>query len=426
MRVLWLSINPGLYSNSSCSYNGGGWISSVQSLIQQSHDVDLALAFITSDKKKTSVQINKTKYYPIYSKPQNILSKLYFYYNGYKHIDDNMYVQQIKIIIDDFKPDIIQLFGLENCMATILDKTNIPIVVHLQGLLAPYNNAFFPIGMNKSSFRWPPTIREWILRNGYIYAKKSIQIKSEREKVLFKRMKYAMGRTKWDYEVSQLLSPQSQYYHVDEVMRSYFYEKAGTYNIPKRKKIVITSTISETMYKGLDLIFKTAHLLEHETTLDFEWRIVGVNSSSNFVHFFKKEIPIRTSKIHYLGVLNAEELGANLLDSNVYVHPSYIDNSPNSVCEAQLLGIPIIATNVGGISSLIENGKTGFLVPANAPYELAYRIKNIATNPKESYIIGYNGYLIAQNRHNKKSILTQLLNTYKEIINIQSSFNEKK
>lgn len=55
--------------------------------------------------------------------------------------------------------------------------------------------------------------------------KKSIQIRGEREKTLFKRMKYAMGRTKWDYEVTQLLSPQSSYYHVDEVMRSYFYEK---------------------------------------------------------------------------------------------------------------------------------------------------------------------------------------------------------
>lgn len=420
MKVLWLSINSGLYSNKGNSYNGGEWIASLQSLIQQSHDIDLALAFVTSDKKDIPLQIDKTKYYPIYNKPQNALSKLFFYYGGYKHIDENIYVEQLKAVIDDFKPDIIQLFGLENCMATILGKTNVPIVVHLQGLLAPCNNAFFPIGLNKNTFRWPPTIREWILRNGYLYAKKSIQIRGEREKTLFKRMKYAMGRTKWDYEVTQLLSPQSSYYHVDEVMRSYFYEKAGTYNIPKRKKFIITSTISETIYKGLDLILKTIFLLEHETTLDFEWRIIGVNSSSSFVKLFEKENPINRSKIKYLGVLNTEELAANLLDSNVYVHPSYIDNSPNSVCEAQLLGIPIIATNVGGISSLIEHGKTGFLIPANAPYELAYHLKNISMHPKESYTIGFNGYLTAQNRHNKNFILKQILNAYKDIITSHS------
>lgn len=51
MKVLWLSINSGLYSNKGNSYNGGGWIASLQSLIQQSHDIDLALAFVTSDKK---------------------------------------------------------------------------------------------------------------------------------------------------------------------------------------------------------------------------------------------------------------------------------------------------------------------------------------------------------------------------------------
>ena len=185
MKVLWLSINSGLYSNKGNSYNGGGWIASLQSLIQQSHDIDLALAFVTSDKKDIPLQIDKTKYYPIYNKPQNALSKLFFYYGGYKHIDENIYVEQLKAVIDDFKPDIIQLFGLENCMATILGKTNVPIVVHLQGLLAPCNNAFFFFGLNKNTFRWPPTIREWILRNGYLYAKKSIQIRGEREKNSF-------------------------------------------------------------------------------------------------------------------------------------------------------------------------------------------------------------------------------------------------
>lgn len=60
---------------------------------------------------------------------------------------------------------------MENQLATILGKTKIPIVVHLQGLLAPYDNAFFPVDFNKNSFIWPFSKNEWLIRNGYIFAK---------------------------------------------------------------------------------------------------------------------------------------------------------------------------------------------------------------------------------------------------------------
>lgn len=41
-------------------------------------------------------------------------------------------------------------------------------------------------------------------------------------------------------------------------------------------------------------------------------------------------------------------------------------------------------------------------------------------HPKESYTIGFNGYLTAQNRHNKNFILKQILNAYKDIITSHS------
>ena len=49
------------------------------------------------------------------------------------------------------------------------------------------------------------------------------------------------------------------------------------------------------------------------------------------------------------------------LDANVYVLPSAIENSSNSLCEAQILGVPIVASYCGGTPSLIEEEKTGFL-----------------------------------------------------------------
>ena len=307
---------------------------------------------------------------------------------------------------------------MENQLATILGKTKIPIVVHLQGLLAPYDNAFFPVDFNKNSFIWPFSKNEWLIRNGYIFAKKYIHVRGNRERDLFKRVGYVMGRTDWDYEVSQLLAPDSQYFHVDEVMRPCFYEKAGEWKKKHKNKLIITSTISQTIYKGLDLILKAAALLEEETDVDFEWQVVGVAPNSKYVRFFEKSICMKTSRVKYLGVLNAEQLRDTLLDSDVYVHPSYIDNSPNSVCEAQLLGMPVIVTAVGGVPSLVEHKVSGLIVPANAPYELAYWLKYISENPNMAENIGHNATTIAQKRHDREEITKQLLLTYNTILGL--------
>lgn len=420
MRVLWLSVTSGLFQQkSSSNYNGGGWISSLQQVIQKQKDIQLGFVFLSPQYTHKEIQ-GDTTYYPIYHPQKTNTAKLKEYYRGYKHINTELYVKEINTIIQDFQPDIIHLFGIENPFATILGKTTVPIVVHLQGLLAPCDNAFFPIGLNKSSFLFPFSINEWILRNGYIYAKNSMHVRGEREKQLFKKVNYTMGRTDWDYQVSQLLAPQSHYYHVDEVLRDIFYQKAGQWTLENlTNKLIITSTLSNTIYKGLDLILKTAYLLKTETHIDFQWNIIGIHPKAKIIRFFERSTKIKSNEvnIHYQGVFNANELSEALLKSHVYVHPSYIDNSPNSVCEAQLLGVPVIGTNVGGIPSLIKDHVNGILIPANAPYELAFHLKELYQNKELAKKISTQGCLTATQRHHKENILTDLIKTYQSIIN---------
>lgn len=420
MRILWLSTTSGLFQQKlqQSGYNGIGWIASLQKEIQNIENIQLGFAFLSSQIIPKTIQ-NNTTYYPIYIPQKKYITKLREYYGGYKHIDTDLYIKDLNAIIQDFHPDIIHLFGIENPLATILGKTAVPIVVHLQGLLAPIDNAFFPIGLNKNSFLFPFSVNEWILRNGYIYAKNSMYVRGKREKQLFKKVDYTMGRTDWDYQVSQLLAPQSHYYHVDEVLREVFYQKAGTWKHENlTHTLTITSTISNTVYKGLDLILKTAYLLKTETDIKFQWNVIGINSNDKIIRFFEKSTKIKSSEvhIHYQGVLNANELSETLLKSHVYVHPSYIDNSPNSVCEAQLLGVPVIGTNVGGIPSLIKHHVNGILIPANAPYELAFHLKELYQHKELAKELSTQGYLTAYQRHNKEKILTDLIHTYQTII----------
>lgn len=420
MRILWLSINSGLFQqdNFATPYNGGGWISSLQQVFTNCEEHQLALAFLCPFHLEKEEQ-NHTLYYPIFSAPKTALAKIKEYYGGYKKLDKQQYVKDILRVIEDFQPDIIHLFGIENPLATILGNTSIPIVVHVQGLLAPIDNAFFPNDFNKSSFLFPFSMNEWLLRNGYVYAKNNMHVRGLRERELFKKVDYVMGRTAWDYQVSQLLAPKSQYFHVNEVLRESFYKNAGKWEWANQEFTII-STISNTVYKGLDVILKTAQLLKRETNISFKWQIVGIKEQDKIIRFFERKLKIdsRHVNIEYRGVLSKQELCDTLLTCHLYVHPSYIDNSPNSICEAQMLGVPVIGTFVGGIPSLIKHEETGLLVPANAPYELTYQINKCHDNKEFCIRLGQNGCKVAQTRHNKKDILNSLISTYRMIINL--------
>ena len=180
-------------------------------------------------------------------------------------------------------------------------------------------------------------------------------------------------------------------------------------------KIKIISVISNPWYKGVDLILKTAKLLKQLTSMNFEWNVFGV-SDIRFYEY-KYGIVAKNVNVNIRGSVGKEVLVNELCNSSVYVHPSYIDNSPNSVCEAQLIGIPVLATNVGGISSLVKDGETGFLFPANDPYMLANLIKMVVNDVSLSGKISSAEISVAKARHNPDSIKTTLLNVYNYILN---------
>lgn len=448
MRILWLSSLPCQFRSeaSTDGIEGGGWIGSLQRLLKGRDDVELAILFPTKERwpegpldekgncldaselasrtasgREDGGEGGRTVYFPVYDPKLSTFAKLKFYYGGYRNIDRTRFVEQIRRAVKAFRPDVIHLFGIESALSTALGQiVDVPVVVHLQGFLATYDNAFFPQGFNNRSFAWPPTQREWLLRNGCIFAKNFMHVRGLEELRRFKAVKYAVGRTRWDYQIARLLAPPSMHYsEVNEVLREPFYKAAGTWVHRKEgEKFRIVSTLGTAIYKGVDLVLKTAKLLKEQTATDFEWQLVGVGPDEHFVKMFERTLGIKCKDVHVrcLGRLGADDLCRVLLDASAYVHPSYIDNSPNSLCEAQLVGLPVVATYVGGVPSLIEDGVSGYLVPANAPYELAYRLREMASSRNLCEALSRAGAKAAAVRHDRRQIVDDLLAAYQDAI----------
>lgn len=413
MKILWLTETPSKYKPEEYGYNGRGWIASLQTLLENSNEIDELGVVFPHSKDTQKLKVGKTTYYPIKRElPTNIITWIISNWKG--QIEKPEIINSLDAIVKDFDPDIIHVFGTESWMCHVVNKTQKTCIVHLQGLLQPCYNAYVPVGMSNYD----------LIKNNWIDFFKGISIwhnkriferKSQREYQFFKQITFFMGRTSWDKSISGFIAPQSTYFHVDEVLRDAFYS-ASPWKYKKRDKIIITSTLSDALYKGLDLVIKTARLLKKEK-IAYEWRIVGVDGNSQTALLLKRlfNSDYSTLNIHLVGIKNTEEIVALLSETSFYVHTSYVDNSPNSLCEAQIMGVPIIATNVGGVSSLIEDGVDGFLVPANDPYILASKIVQLSNEATLLTTIAERARERAQERHSKENILNQLLNTYKSL-----------
>ena len=404
MRVLWFSPTGGLFGHGVMhGYNGGGWIEGLQMALVDQQGIDLGIAFLTKGNFEFKIKESNTIYYPIHISMQdkiwgNMVDGVFKYKNF------------VLSIINDFKPDLIHLFGTEQWFSYIPAITYIPCVVHLQGLVAPIKNAYLPVGMNERDYSGLGLTFLFNYLRGNARKYKQVESIAWNCSIAF------LGRTAFDHNVSDLLSGGKQYFHIDEILRAPFYN-SSKWQFKDNNTVQILSIITPASYKGLDVVLKTSQVLKKHD-INFIWNIVGLSEDHKFTKKFEKfyKISGRDNNIAFHGFKSSKELVNMLLGCSLYVHPSYIDNSPNSICEAQMLGVPVLACNVGGVSSLIENNVTGWLVPSNGVYEIAYFIKHYKElNCNE---ISLNEIKFAGIRHNKEKIVANLMTAYKEISNI--------
>lgn len=413
MRVLWFTNTPCEYKSPE-GYGGGGWLIALQNEIRKQPDITLGICFCM-DEQPWKVEQQGATYYPISNYKKKTIDKIIDIIH-YKDVSRDeilwpYYINKFKEVIDDFRPDIIEVFGSELYMglATIAAKDlNIPCCLHVQGILSLYIYSFLPPGMSERDYCLSQGIKKVYNKFQYLtYWKRSVY----REKAILQAVPHVIGRTEWDKVAMSILAPQAKYHYGGEILRPCFYEP-GIRSIPQRA--VITTTSSNASYKGFDLVLKIAKILKNEMHMDFTWNVYGNIAPL----FFEKLTGInhKDVNVHLCGVASAEELKEALLNSSLYCQPSYIENSPNSVAEAQILGLPVVATNVGGTSSMVKHGKTGYLYPATDPYMAAFYIKYLIDNFKENMELGDYAHRVASLRHDKNIVVKQLLGTYDKIL----------
>ncbi len=416
MRILWISPNGGNYKLNSVK-GSGGWIGSLEYELTRRSDIELGIAFFHNTDNEV-VKSNHITYFPVcIGTNRSKILKLFKAYISKENVELNKKIERLVQVVYSFAPDIIHIWGIENDYAEIIpylyDKYK--IVVHIQGLTSSIIYTYLPPFVSLMSINKVNSIKNLITREtqGKYFSK--FIYRSKRELKYAPLVKYWIGRTDWDKKASEMLSPSSRYFHCDELLRDDFRNYQWKYHYDG-KIVHIHSSIGPKWYKGIDVILKTAYILKQKE-INISWKIYGIQKDSPYVRFFMKLYKLSAVDLGILfcGYADAETIRNSLLHCDMYVHPSYIENSSNAIAEAMMLGVPTIAQYVGGNPSMLKNN-SGVLVAPNEPYMMAFEIMKMRD---KDWAEGYSARAleVSKSRQSGVDVVNSLLEIYTEIIN---------
>ena len=326
--------------------------------------------------------------------------------------------ERFKEIINIFRPDIIHIWGTEyeHSLAMVeaakecqlLDS----VVVNIQGLLTYYEKVF-DIGIPKYILNYKD-----VNGNSIFDDKQRFKNGAALELNTIKNVNNCIGRTDWDKACVKQVNNKINYYYCGEILRKGFYDSLK-WDVMKCNKHSVFLSQANYPIKGLHLILEELSQLKEQYT-DLTIRIAGSNlmeSSTPYSVFIKKEIQKYklNETICFLGDLSEEQMIEQYLSANVFLSPSLIENSSNSICEAMMLGVPVVASDVGGTASLITNKVTGYLYPLMEPNIMRYYISEVFDNKEKTKKISKKSIKKAEHYNNRKQAVENLVGIYNEI-----------
>lgn len=342
---------------------------------------------------------------------------------------DKQLVAQIFRLLTKLQPDVFQIFGTELnsylCAglaaqeAKLLDRT----IIWIQGLCAGVG-ACYCDGLPAWEIH-RMTFRDLLRADNIHMQKKKFLKKAENEQKLLNLVKHAIGRTQWDKDIVTQIAPKIHYHHCSELLRPEFY--CNTWQIDNCDKHRIFMCQSDYPIKGLHILLKALPMVLQKYP-DTKVYISGDNllqedslrkklARPSYAVYLRKLIHQNNLEkvVVFTGYLTAKEMVEQYQKSRLYVLPSMVENSPNSLGEAMLMGVPCVAADTGGIPSMMTSGTEGLLYPKINANALAEEIIKLFSDDGLAETLGNQARRRALITHDPETGMEKLLKIYNEI-----------
>lgn len=329
-------------------------------------------------------------------------------------------------IFSDFQGDLLHIFGTEygHCLAAARAFSRPRrTLIGLQGIISLCAREYLadlPEKVYKKN-----SFRDWLKQDGIISQQEKFTLRGEREKKALRISGNVTGRTNFDREAAYEMNPKARYFTMNETLRKEFFNGRWGKNdcIPHR----IFFSQADYPLKGFHYLLESLPRIKEEFP-DVTVAVAGnslikgktfkermkISGYGKYLEELMKKVGME-EKIIFLGKLSAEEMKAEYLKCHTYVCASSLENSPNSLGEAMCLGVPVVASDTGGIPSMLTHEKEGLLFPKGNEEALAQAVIRLWKDSRLCENLSEAAMLRGRKTHDGEKNFKRLLEIYREI-----------
>ena len=421
MKILWLVniIMPELAINLNRSVSVfGGWLTGAMKAVKESGNELVICTTEPDTKDQGKYDINGVRYY--------ICAR-----DGIASMREDF-----REILNTEKPDVVHVYGTEFehslAMTQVSDKRI--TVVTIQGALVYYKeNVFAGLPEKSCKDNIIHKLMRMLNKGG-----KSIQLQKNSydnralaEKAILESIKYINGGSEWGNAVGLSINPDAKTFDCGLILRDSFYcdERWSAETCEKHSIYILHSYPIKGFHKFLEAlkivvkkypdtkVYVVANRISYRhygrlknaimnVAPDYDWIVQQIIEENNLQEY-----------IISVGYISETEVKERMLKSNVFVSASSIENQSTTLGEAMILGVPSVASCVGAIQEMIDDGVDGFIYPFNEPYMLADKIIRVFEDEELAKQFSQKGHEHAARTYNRETNCRRLLEMYDTIVN---------
>lgn len=404
----------------------GGWMTGMWRAIRRMPELSLGICFpVYGTSEAMQGVCEGSAYYGFWQKEMVC------------HSYDREVERQLRKIMEHFQPDMVHIFGTEYMHALAAVKAfgkRERTVISIQGMVSVYAEHFMagvPYWVQRGC-----TFRDIVKRDNLLHQQKSFYRRAVFEREAIACSGHVIGRTDWDRACTMQINPAVFYHFCNETLRDSFYKpdwnieecepyslfvSQGSYPIKGFHQVLKAAPILLKRYPKLKIYVAGGNIMKQDSLGDR----LRMTSYGKYIRQLTEGYGLE-DRVFYTGFLEEEAMKERYRKAHVFVSPSSIENSPNSVGEAMLLGMPVVASDVGGVRNMLEHGKEGYVYPADAYYMMAYYIGELFENPERAVQMGRQAALRAAHTHHREKNRDRLLEIYEEIVHETGDYHVSK
>lgn len=419
MHVLWLvsmvlpqaALACGLAGASDVS---GGWLTGQLTSLQSREDLRLTVACIDSRRSA-----------PLCGERDGVC---------YRILPDSRDFSQL---LQAAQPDLVHIWGTEYAAANALydaaDTLGLPVLVGIQGVMRDCA-AHLCDGVPEVYLHSTPLDRalDRVIPGALLdKLQANFDTLARSEADLLGKARFVTGRTGFDRRAVEALAPHARYFACNETLRPLFYQgplwRARSFgrapvlllsqgNYPLKNLHTVLQAMPALLKRWPDAQLNIAGWPPLDKGPLLRPLIDRLFPYQRYCRRLAKRLGV-AGQIHYTGPLDAAAMRQAYLDADLFVLPSCCENSPNSLGEAMLLGLPCVASTAGGIPDMLTDGQEGRLYgPALDADGLARTVAEVLDAPDRGTALGQAARARALHTHDGERNAYTLWSIYQTIL----------